>query len=261
MKLKLLLIISLVVLIIISAKPLFNLYESSPFRNYPDGYKSLSVKIDDSTVTYINDERTPVYSDGLPCIGMGSNITVYLSKPWSFNQVYKIKSNSFCVFNQSFELRDVDVDGKPEIYSEWIATAGGSGAIRNIIIWDVNQGTLKPKYKYPQELLYTNQEDKIILTGENGKKEYGFLSIGDSDYYEFKFKNEKLYLDLAYFIWAADEGHFGPHFWKLQRYVLSGDTFVKDVGWNNGKEYTTESKFAVDDMLNAEISSLFEKIR
>lgn len=236
----------------------------SPFIDYPDGHKSLSVKTEDGVVTFINDESAPDYSDSPPCINMGSNITVYLSKPWRLNQVYKIKSNLFCVLSESVILRDIDGDGTKEIWSEWIATAGGSGALRNIIVWDIKQGKLEPKYKYPEELVYNNsQDDNISLSNSSNGEEYKFLSIDSESYYNFVSINEKLYLNHAIYIWNVDEGesHFSDHKWNLARYVLSGDTFARDESWNDGNEYITKSKIGIDDNLNAEISSLFEKIQ
>ena len=255
----LLAVLFVVLFVVVMAKPVFNYYRLSPFKNFPDGFKSKTVKIKDDTVTYINNES----DNGIPCSGnAGSNTVIYLSRQWRLNQLYRLKSNLFCVYNDTFNLMDIDSDGKQEVYSDWIATGGGSGALRNIIIWDVNNGSLKPKYNYPDGLTYNNNQDnKITLSDENGKKEYKFLSIGDTDYVSFSVVGNQHYLDIATYIWGTDEDHFGPHHWKLQKFVLSGDTFVKDTNWNGGKDFVTEKKYAVDNNIYSELTPVFEEIK
>lgn len=229
---------------------------------YPDGYVAKVVRIGDSLIGYAYNTGGVTADQWFP----DHNIppVVFLRNEQSGEQVYEIDLvGAGYTINTRFDVFDADSDGINEVLSEWEAHAGGSGGLKGLIVWKVDEEDgLIPLAGYPQEVSDEAYENGFIIKDLGTGQALNLLPTSIDFFTEYDFETEPFRLWFARYIWdpsksGMGESHLAPHTWKLRVFKFEGDSFVVDKSWNNGKEYTTEKKIPVDEAGFQELREIF----
>lgn len=210
---------------------------SSLSVRYPNGFITKTVKIDDSLIALSLDNAEPDYADCPTCY---KPPVMYSLRDAS--NFYEVNFDLPCIFNERFDLLDVDGDGKNEIVSEWMGHACGAGGLRGLVVWKLDsQKKLIPLAGYPQD---KNGESKFTVKNLRNSEVSTFPEISSDCFTDYQLSPSHLKLFLSCFVWDLDAGESrnSPHIWRLQVFKFENGAFVKDESWNNGEEYLTEKK-------------------
>lgn len=217
-------------------------------QQFPEGYESKTVKIDNLTVGC-------VYSGGGLESGQTDTFGIVFAEGKG-SQFYKVDLEPGFVANSQCQLIDIDGDGNDEILTEWQANAGGSGTNQGLVIWEVDKNqNIVPLTGYPESWESKNRISTIDIKNKETMtfpvtSAYFLTDIITSDQ-----DLTKLYF--AKYIWAENETHFGPHFWNLEVYQFKNGSFIRDKSWNNGETYRTREKLPVEENIYSKIRQLF----
>lgn len=215
---------------------------SSLFVRYPDGFITKTVRIDDSFIALSFDNDKRVYAD---CPSLFKSPIMYLSGDVSNSYEFLVgRDLHFNVFNERFDLLDVNGDGKNEIVSEWSGNGCGSSGLKGLVIWKLDsQNKLIPLAGYPKD---KNEESSFIVKNLKTDKVTAFPEITTDCFTDYQLSSSNYNLTIGCPIWnlEAEESHNDPHIWRIRVYRFENGSFIKDESWNNGKDFITEKKIS-----------------